>query len=119
MPKYQGTTAYHLVYAELIRAARYRGFTTYTEIARIGGLPLRGNPMGAAVGQILGEIVDQELKEGRHMLSAVCVGSTGKAGEGFYAYALALKRLKSDTKAEREAFWQSELRAVYEDWKKP
>lgn len=42
MTTYQGTIVYHLVYAELATAARYRGVTTYQTVAQIMGLPLRG-----------------------------------------------------------------------------
>lgn len=31
--KYRGTVVYHLVYCELIQAARYGGLTTYQAIA--------------------------------------------------------------------------------------
>ena len=117
--KYKGKPAFHLVYAELIRAARYRGVTTYQEIARVGGLPTSGHAMASATGIMLGEIVDQELGEGRPMLSAVCVSTSGKPSDGFYNYALELGRMKADTKAEREAFWRLELAAVYEAWSKP
>lgn len=119
MSKYRGTSAYHLVYAELIRAAQYRGLTTYQEIARIGSLPERGQAMASATGQMLGEIVTQELDEGRPMLSAVCVGVSGKPSDGFFNFALQLGRMQADTKAEREAFWAKERQAVYEAWSKP
>lgn len=120
MSKYTGTTALHLVYAELISAARYRGLTTYTEIARIGGLPIQGSAMAAATGIVLGEIVEQELREGRPMLSAVCVGVSGKPSDGFFAYARELGRFTGgDTKADRDAFWQKEREGVYAAWDKP
>ncbi len=44
--KYRGTKDYFLIYAELIRAARYRGTVTYQELADFVGLPLRGSYMG-------------------------------------------------------------------------
>lgn len=116
MSKYKGTTAFHLVYAELINAARYRGLTTYQEIARIGGLPTQGQAMASATGLILGDIVEQELAEGRPMLSAVCVSVSGKPSDGFFNFALQLGRLKSDTKLEREAFWKAEKEAIYAAW---
>jgi len=37
--KYRGTKLYHLVFNELITAARYRGTVTYQEIAKMMGLP--------------------------------------------------------------------------------
>ena len=44
--KYRGTTTYFHVLAELVRAAQYRGLTTYQDIALLMGLPLAGNYMG-------------------------------------------------------------------------
>lgn len=41
--KYRGTKGYFLIYAELIRAARYRGTVTYQELADLIGLPLHGS----------------------------------------------------------------------------
>lgn len=119
MSKYTGTTALHLIYSELIQAARYRGLTTYQTIARIGGLPEMGNAMSAATGEVLGLIVEQERAEGQPMLSAVCVGVSGKPGEGFYALAKQLGLLTDDCKEAREAFWRSELASVYDAWRSP
>ena len=44
--KYRGTTKYFHVLAELVRAAQYRGLTTYQDIAILMGLPQSGNHMG-------------------------------------------------------------------------
>lgn len=119
MSKYEGTTNYHLVYGELIAAARYGGLTNYTRVAKIGGLPVSGNAMGQQVGEVLGLIVRNELDEGRPMLSAVCVNSRGKPSEGFFELARTLKKFKGESRAEQDAFWRSELAAVYEAWSKP
>lgn len=59
--KYRGTTKYFHVMAELVRAAQYRGLTTYQDIAVIMGLPLSGSHMGREVGQVLGEISEDEV----------------------------------------------------------
>jgi hypothetical protein len=40
--KYRGTTTYFHVLAELVRAAQYKGITTYQDIAVIMGLPPTG-----------------------------------------------------------------------------
>ena len=91
--KYRNTTKYFHVLAELVRAAQYRGVTTYQDIALIMGLPLSGSHMGKEVGWILGEISEDEVSAGRPMLSAVAVSVTGKAGPGFYGLAAQLGRL--------------------------
>jgi hypothetical protein len=59
--------------AELVRAAQYRGITTYQDIAVIMGLPIIGSHMGLETGQILGEISEDEVNVGRPMLSAIAV----------------------------------------------
>jgi hypothetical protein len=116
MGKYRGSTAYHLVYCELIRAAQYGGLTTYQAIAQIMGLPLQGSHMGKEVGMMLGEISEDELAQGRPMLSAVVVGVSGSPGPGFAALARELGKLESEDKADEMAFWEREKTAVYKAW---
>jgi hypothetical protein len=105
------------VLAELVRAAQYRGITTYQDIAVIMGLPMKGSHMGAEVGWVLGEISEDEVKAGRPMLSALAVGVSGKAGPGFFGLAQKLRRLhKGD---DEQAFWRQERDAAYAAWKRP
>jgi hypothetical protein len=117
--KYRGTTNYIRVLAELIRAAEYRGVTTYQDIAVIMGLPLRGGFMAGETGQILGEIAEDEVKAKRPMLSAVAVSVvSGKPGPGFFGLAKQLGRF-SGGPADEEAYWQQELQLLYDTWKRP
>ncbi|HUG71396.1 MAG TPA: hypothetical protein VMM76_26840 [Pirellulaceae bacterium] len=117
--KYRGTTNYTRVIAELVRAAEYRGVTTYQDIAVIMCLPLQGSHMGKETGHILGEISEDEVNAGRPMLSAVAVSVvTGKAGSGFFALAKELGKFDGDPTHE-EDFWRDELQSVYETWKRP
>jgi hypothetical protein len=117
--KYRGTPNYIRVLAELVRAAEYRGVTTYQDVAVIMGLPLQGGFMAGETGQILGEISEDEVKAGRPMLSAVAVSVvSGKAGPGFFVLAKQLGRFGGGT-ADEEGFWQQELQAVYDTWKRP
>jgi alkylated DNA nucleotide flippase Atl1 len=115
--RYRGTTQYFHVLAELVRAAQYRGVTTYQNIALIMGLPLSGSHMGQAVGHILGEISEDEVSAGRPMLSSVAVGVNGKAGPGFYLLAQDLGRLGK--KEDQAAFWRHERDATYDAWRRP
>ena len=115
--KYQGQKIYHFVYHELVMAARYRGLVTYQEIAKLMGLLLTGGHMAREVGQILGEISQDEIANGRTMLSAIVVGVSGEPGDGFYNLAKELGRLHSDTKEARLLFWEQEKQAVYDAWK--
>ena len=116
--RYVGTRQYHLIYAELIRAARYRGTVTYQELADLVGLPLRGSYMGSELGGYLGAISEEEVKQGRPMLSAIAVTVSGKPGGGFFTFAKDLGRLTSDVLVDQQAFWESEKKHVYETWQK-
>jgi hypothetical protein len=114
--KYRGQKIYHFVYHELIMAARYRGFVSYQEIAKMMGLPSRGSYMGKELGIILGEISEDEISNGRPMLSALAVSVNGEPGDGFYSWAKDLGRF-DDASEDRRQFWEREKQAVYEAWK--
>ncbi len=117
MAKYRGTTVYVQVLAELVRAAQYRGLTTYQDLAVIMGLPMQGNHMGREVSRILGEIDEDEVATGRPMLSAVVVGVSGKPGPGSLELATHLGRV---AQGQSEAdFWAAERDAAYAAWKRP
>ena len=116
-PKYRGTTLYFHVHAELVRAAQYRGVTTYQDIAVIMGLGSTGSHMGREVGYILGEISEDEVVAGRPMLSSVAVDVRGKVGEGFFTLARQLGRL-SATSSESE-YLSQERNATHDAWRRP
>ncbi len=112
--KYRGSIEYALVYNELITAARYRGTVTYQEIAKLMGIPLAGGYMAKLIGEILGEISEDEVAHGRPMLSAIAVGVSGLPGDGFYNWAREIGRLTTQT---NDQFWTEEKKAVYDTWK--
>jgi len=116
--KYRGKKEYHLAYQELITAARYRGTVTYQEIAQIMGLPLSGQYMAQQVGQMLGEISEDEHLQGRPMLSAVAVGVSDLPGEGFFGLARKLGKLNDDSAEGKRRFWEKERAAAYGVWRK-
>ena len=115
-PKYRGTTTYFQVMAELIKAAEYRGLTTYQDIAVIMGLSITGSYMGRETGYILGEISEDQVLAGRPMLSAVAVGVKGEPGPGFTSFAQQLG-LFDGAQSEAE-FWKDQRDAVYRTWKR-
>jgi hypothetical protein len=115
--KYRGATKYFHVLAELVRAAQYRGVTTYQDIAVIMGLPPAGNLTGKELGLMLGAIAEDEVNAGRPMLSSVAVSISGKPGAGFYALARELGRLSAT--GDERAFWEQERSAAYAAWKRP
>ncbi len=115
--KYRGTAVYFHVLAELVRAAQYRGTTTYQDIAVIMGLPITGSHMGRETGHILGEISEDEVRSGRPMLSAVAVGVDGSPGGGFFKLAKDLGLMNEGDGEEN--FWSGQRKAAYEAWKRP
>ena len=115
--KYRGTITYARVLGELVRAAEYRGVTTYQDIALIMELPQRGSHMGREVGHILGEISEAEFQANRPILSAVAVNVHGKPGPGFFTLARDLGRPCRES--EEEAFWEAERDAAYATWRRP
>jgi hypothetical protein len=115
--KYRGTTKYFHVLAELVRAAQYRGLTTYQDIVVIMGLPQSGSHMGKEVGWVLGEISEDEVNAGRPMFSSVAVGVNGKAGPGFFGLARDLGRLPAN--GDESEFWENERSATYDAWRRP
>ena len=115
--KYRGTITYARVLGELVRAAEYRGVTTYQDIAIIMKLPQRGAYMGAQIGHILGEISEDEFQANRPMLSAVAVNVQGKPGPGFFTLARELGRPCRE--GEEQAFWAAERDATYATWRRP
>ena len=80
-------------------------------------LPQSGNYMAREIGQILGEISEDEVRAGRPMLSSVAVNVNGKPGSGFFVLARDLGRL--DQNQDESAFWKEELRAACSAWRRP
>jgi len=73
--------------------------------------------MAREVGQVLGEISEDEHAAGRAMLTAVAVAQDSFRGDGFYKLARNLGLPKADASAAEElAFWMAEERKVYEAW---
>lgn len=114
--KYRGTTDYALVLAELVRAAQYRGLTTYQDIAALVGLPQVGSHMGREIGLILGAISEDEVVADRPMLSALAVNVNGDPGQGFFDLARRLGRLGQN--GDESAFWKAERDDTYKAWRR-
>lgn len=110
------TIEYHLVYSELIHAARHRGTVTYQELAHVVGLPVRGNYMSNRIGAILGAVSENEVHQNRPMLSAIAVTVEGKPGGGFFNFARELGLLESGNPDEEQAFWTKQKREIYKIW---
>lgn len=107
---------YHLVYSELIVAARRRGTVTYQELAHIVGLPLTGNYMGKRIGDILGAVSQNEVDHGRPMLSAIAVNTAGKPSKGFFDLARLVGLINSEDPETERAFVEAQKREIYKIW---
>ncbi|MDX2138851.1 MAG: hypothetical protein SF123_12225 [Chloroflexota bacterium] len=116
--QYKDTVEYFLIYAELITAAQRRGLVTYGELASLVGLPPSGNYMGSAIGNYLGVISENEVAQGRPMLSALTVDSTGAVGKGFFDIARSVGLFTTEDVEARTQFWEAQKKAVYETWRR-
>ena len=81
------------------------------------GLHMRGAYMGKELGEILGEIVEDEVSAGRPMLSAIVVSVTGRPSPKFFSFAREIGRMPADQP--EDDFWQQECEAVYAAWRRP
>lgn len=108
---------YEHVRDELIRAAQYRGLTTYLDIAVVMGLDVNDpRKMQSDVGPILRQISADEHAADRPMLTAVAIGAKGRPSDPFFEQAKDFGRYRpSQTK---KWFWERELRIVYKHWKR-
>lgn len=109
---------YHLIYAELINAARHRGTVTYQEMAELIGILTFGSNMGQTIGRYAGAISTTEVEHGRPMLSALIVKVDGAPSSGFFDLAKQLGKLDSDDSTRQQAFLEAETKAVYDTWKR-
>lgn len=116
--RYRGTKEYGLAYSALISAAHSGGMITYAGIARLTGLPDKGSVMAGRVGHLLGEISEDEVNQGRPMLSAVAVEKdTGLAGRGFFKLARKLNQLNGTSNTDMKNFLSKEKRKLYDFWR--
>ena len=73
------------------------------------------------IGQWLGEISEEEVKEGRHMLSAVVGHKNGDnvsdPGKGFYNWAQTLGVFHGGDDLAKIDFWVKEVKWLYNYWK--
>ena len=113
--QYRGTREFLLVYCALIRAARARTLLHYKDVATLIRVPQAGHHMARQVGQVLGEISEDEHRLNRPMLSVVAVNEAGYPGDGFFKLARRLGRLPHDG-ADEQAFLETERKRVYDTW---
>ena len=115
--KYRGSKEYYLVRDEMIQAARNGSTIIYRVIADIMGLPPTGHHMAKEVGQMSGEISEDEHIQGRPMLSAVAISAVRRMpGPGFFGLARDMGKLQGSSEQDERHFWDAEKAAVYAIW---
>lgn len=114
--KYRRTKEFLLVYTRLITAAQRRGTISYLDVASVLGIEQPGHHMARQVGQVLGEISEDEHASGRPMLSAVAVATTGFPGDGFFNLASEFGKYSGSSTRDKKQFWERELDQVYSEW---
>ena len=107
------------IYEKLINVARSQNLISYDDLNKQLNLGLNFDmpPDRDLIGQWLGEISKNEVKAGRHMLSAL-VGhkkgeGVGDPGKGFYEYA---KALGVYTGGDDLGFWAKEVKWLHDYW---
>jgi hypothetical protein len=107
------------VYSMLIRAAQQQGFVTEDDVAELMGIADCEGSVSRSTAKMLEVIASRENMSGRPILSAVVLTSaTHRPVRAFQKSASDLGKLPPKvTKDQRDTFWKSELKRVYEEWR--
>jgi len=111
----------HDIYETLIDLARSKKIISYDDLNKKLNLGLNFDmpPDRDLIGHWLGEIAKIEVKEGRHMLSALVVHKKGEGfsdpGKGFYSLA---KELGIYAGNDDLGFWTKEVKWLHDYWSK-
>ena len=98
----------------LIEAAKEGRFIYYSDIAPQLGLDMDREADRAKIGRILGKLSEEEVEQGRPMLSAIVVHKGDETpGDGFYKLARDLGRFQT---GHRHIFWAEEVKRLFEYW---
>ena len=104
----------HAVYEELIKVAQSGSTTYYSEIAPLAGLDMSSEVDRFRIAQILGEISEDEHRDGRPLLSAVVIlKGENRPGEGFFGLAGNLGLYDG---GDADQYWAQELGHVHRFW---
>jgi len=115
-------------YAELVKVAKRESLITYGELG-MSKLNISLEWLQAKIGWIVGACSEYELEDGNPLLSSLAVNAdTFRPSTGYWGFSTMPSRLhannwedrhKSPPESiveERETFWASEVKAVYESW---
>ncbi|SRR5258706_15923266 len=117
-PKYRGTREYDQARDLMIAAAR-AGQTIFYKpaLTDILGFEGAGDHIPRELGQLCGEISDDEHDADRPLISALVINQSNHPGTGFFELARTLGLLRSRSKEAEDDYWIAELRRVHEFWR--
>jgi outer membrane protein assembly factor BamD len=88
----------------------------YQEVALLIGIHQPGHHMAKEVGQVFGEISEDEHRGGRPMLSAIAIALRGYPGPGFFTLATQLGKYSVERGQDKLGFWRSGRDQVFRAW---
>lgn len=98
----------------IVQAAKDQRFVFYSDIAPLLGLNMDKEADRAKIGRILGDISEEEVRQGRPMLSAIVVHKGDETpGDGFFKLARDLGRFQA---GHRHLFWAEEVKRLFQCW---
>lgn len=104
------------VRAALLATARARRLITYTELAAIADLDLKGEQAITQLGHLLDEIAMDDVRRKRPLLAAVVVrADTQMPSKGLFKFAKSHGLMRGN---DEMGFWSFELKRVYESVEK-
>jgi len=107
-------TMNEIIYQELMKIARKKTVTYYSDIAPLAGLNMDLPEDRVRIGQLLDDINHDEHTNGRPLISAVVVHKGAlRPGEGFFKMAKDWGIFKGN---DSDTFYIQELRKVHDYW---
>lgn len=100
------------VYDKLVEVAKARKLISYVELGRLADISFDTEVGVKILGLVLDIIADQEVQEGRPLLTIVAVGPDNRPDTRFFDYARKARVQQTDD----ETFFATELKRVYDYW---
>jgi len=98
----------------LIEKAKAGELIEYGEFIYGGYGVARGQGAPWKIGDVLGEISENEYRAGRPLLSAICVlRASGMPSSGFWELNCIPQSIRNGTYAQQRAFWEAERHRVF------
>ena len=105
-----------ILYARLTQAAKEKKFVSYADLSAAISQPMTDGAGVNAMTEMLEEIADHELANGRPLLAAIIVNeNTNMPGAGLFSYAKRKGLMKPKDK-DTLTFFLTEAKKVHEFW---